>query len=240
MKVKESGIGKQERRKNLRIRTRAWVWAEYSGQQLSLANICSTGCFVRVKNPPVVSTRVKLLVESVRLTEPIELTAVVRRSKWGQGMGLQFIWFHGLGQLRLHELLASLSLTRILVVDNDENFLRVLTKLFTKENYSVLTARDGLEGLEMALGSQPDLIFLDLSVPVLSGLEVLQRVRASPRLGHIPVVILIGKARSADAGLARQLGATAFVYKPFQLLTLLSYVRSLVGPLVVAGRPYPT
>ena len=216
------------------------MWAEYSGQQVSLANICSTGCFVRVKNPPVVRTRVKLLVESVRLTEPIELTAVVRRSKWGQGMGLQFIWFHGMGQSRLNELLASLSLTRILVVDNDENILRVLTKLFTKENYSVLTARDGLEGLEIALGSQPDLIFLDLSVPVLSGLEVLQRVRASPRLGHIPVVILIGEARLADTGLARQLGATAFVYKPFQLLTLLRYVRSLVGPLVVADRPYPT
>lgn len=228
MNVKESGTEKKEQRKNLRIKTRAWVWAEYSGQQVSLANICSTGCFVRVKNPPVVGARVKLLVESVRLTEPIELTAVVRRSKWGQGMGLQFIWFHGQGQLRLHELLASLSLTRILVVDNDENILRVLTKLFTKENYSVLTARDGLEGLEIALGSQPDLIFLDLSVPVLSGLEVLQRVRASPRLGHIPVVILIGKARLADAGLARQLGATAFVYKPFQLLTLLRYVRSLV------------
>ena len=113
-------------------------------------------------------------------------------------------------------------------VDNDENILRVLTKLFTKENYSVLTAREGLEGLEMALGSQPDLIFLDLSVPVLSGLEVLQHVRASPRLGHIPVVILMGKARLADAGLARQLGATAYIYKPFQLLTLLSYVRSLV------------
>jgi CheY-like chemotaxis protein len=118
-------------------------------------------------------------------------------------MGLQFIWFHGLGQSRLDELVASLSLTRILVVDNDENILRVLTKLFTKENYSVLTARDGLEGLEMALGSQPDLIFLDLSVTGLSGLEVLQRVRASPRLGHIPVVILIGKARLADASLAR-------------------------------------
>ncbi len=228
MNSKESGIGKQERRKNLRIRTRAWVWVEYSGQQLSLGNISSTGCFVRVKDPPVVDTKVKLLVGSVRLTEPIELTAVVRRSKRGQGMGLQFIWFHGLGQSRLDELLSSLSLTRILVVDNDENILRVLTKLFRKENYSVLTAREGLEGLEMALGSQPDLIFLDLSVPVLSGLEVLQHVRASPRLGHIPVVLLMGKARLADAGLARKLGATAYIYKPFKLLTLLSYVRSLV------------
>ena len=228
MKVKESGIGKQERRKNLRIRTRAWVWAEYKGRQLSLGNISSTGCFVRVKNPSEVGTRVKLLVESVRLTEPIEHTAGVRRSKWGQGMGLQFVWFQGLGQSRLHVLLSSLSLTRILVVDNDENILRLLKKLFTKENYSVLTSRDGLEGLEMALGSQPDLIFLDLSVPVLSGLEVLQRVRSSPRLGHIPVVILTGKGHSADAGLARQLGATAFVYKPFQPQTLVRYVRSLV------------
>ena len=228
MNVKESGTGKKERRKNLRIRTRAWVWAEYKGRQLSLGNISSTGCFIRLENPPVVGTRVKLLVESVRLTEPIELTAVVRRSKWGQGMGLQFIWFQGLGQLRLDELLSSLSLTRILVVDNDENILRVLTKLFTKENYSVLTVRDGLEGLEMALGSQPDLIFIDLSVPVLSGLEVLQRVRASPRLGHIPVVILTGKGHSDDSDLARQLGATAFVYKPFQPQTLVRYVRSLV------------
>lgn len=228
MNVKESGTGKKERRKNLRIGTRAWVWVEYRGQHLSLENISSTGCFVRVKNPSAVGTKVKLLVESVRLTEPIELTAVVRRSKRGQGMGLQFIWFHGLGQSRLDELLSSLSLTRILVVDNDENILRVLTKLFTKENYSVLTARGGLEGLEIALGSQPDLIFLDLSVPVLSGLEVLQHVRASPRLGHIPVVILIGEARSADAGLARQLGATAFVHKPFELPTLLLYVQSLV------------
>ncbi len=228
MKVKESGIGKQERRKNLRIRTRAWVWAEYKGRQLSLGNISSTGCFIRLENPPLVGTRVKLLVESVRLTEPIELTAVVRRSKWGQGMGLQFIWFQGLGQSRLQELLVSLSLTRVLVVDNDENILRVLTKLFTKENYSVLTARDGQEGREMALGSQPDLIFIDLSVPVLSALEVLQRVRASPRLGHIPVVILTGKGHSDDSDLARKLGATAFVYKPFQPQTLVRYVRSLV------------
>jgi DNA-binding response OmpR family regulator len=129
----------------------------------------------------------------------------------------------------LADLLANLIVPRILVVDEDENTRRRLTRLFNKENYSVLATGDGAEALVLALESQLDLIIvdLDLSAPM-TALEVLERLRPIPHVAQVPIVVLSGPRSAAAFTAARQLGAVGSVPKPFQTHKLLHFVRSLL------------
>jgi DNA-binding response OmpR family regulator len=162
------------------------------------------------------------------LPEPIAVSAVVRRSERGRGMGVQFLRFEADGLQRLEKLLARLVVTRILVVDDDENIRRVLTFALKKGNYEVLTAADGSEGLQLALTSEPDLIILDLHMPGLSGLEVCQQIRSSPRLAQVPVLILSATREMAEFRSAQELGAVMFIPKPFQPQKLFNQVQILL------------
>ncbi len=218
----------KERRKNLRIRTRAWVWVEYGGNQLVLGNLSMTGAFIRTESPPQVGTALELRLVGERLLEPIGLKAIVRRSTHGSGMGVQFTRFHGPAQASLEELLTNLSVPRILVVDDDENTRRLVKLTFKREPYEVLEAADGVEGLQMALSRYPDLLILDIAMPGLSGLEVCQRVRATPHLAQVPIVMLSATTDLADFRSAQQLGAVGFIHKPFHPDKLLNHIRMLL------------
>lgn len=225
----EGSTDAKERRKSSRLMARALVQAELSGNQFPLGNLSSTGAFIRARQPLVVGTELQLLLVSVSLPEPIQLTAVVCRSERGRGMGVQFVRVPLQSQRRLEQLLARLSVTRILVVDDDENIRRVLALTLKKENYEVLTASDGVEGLQVALTAQPDLIVLDLHMPGLSGLEVCQQVRASPQLAHVPVLILSATTDVAEYRSTQELGAVMFVPKPFQAQKLVKQIQMLLS-----------
>lgn len=80
----------------------------------------------------------------------------------------------------------------------------------------------------MALNGQPDLIILDLNMPGLSGLEVCQRVRASPQLSKVPIVILSATTDVAEFRSVQDLGAVMFAPKPFKPQKLLTHVRMLL------------
>lgn len=228
MKPNEVKKGAKERRKSPRLKTRALVRAECGEEQFPLGNLSTTGAFIRTPEPLAVGKEVKLCLVGERLPEPIELTAVVRHSEQGVGMGVQFSQFRGKDQWRLELLLASLSVARILVVDDDEQIRRMLTLGLERENYDVLTAADGVEGLQKALNLQPDLIILDLIMPGLSGLEVCQRLRASPQLANVPIVILSATTNLADVSAAQRLGAVVFAPKPFKAQKFLNCVRMLL------------
>ncbi len=229
MTVLERKANATDRRKSRRIKTRAWVWADYHGKQYHLRNLSLPGAFVRMEDPPRKGAKVEIRLEGERLVEPIEVAAIVRRCWREHGMGVEFKRFRGAGRARFDELLASLAVARILVVDNDESVRRELSVIFQKENYYVLTAADGLEGLQMALDSQPDLILMDLDLPGMKGLELCQRLRSSPQVAQVPIVIASATSNPTYFSSSKQLGAAGFVPKPFKTQKLLSYVRMLVA-----------
>ena len=104
----------------------------------------------------------------------------------------------------------------VLVIDGDEAILMLLEMILRRSNNTVIRARTGMEGLEIAHSQRPDIIFLDDRLAHMSSEEVCLRLRNDPHTQHIPI-ILTSTAMIQDGGdYARRVGADAFLPKPFQ------------------------
>ena len=218
----------KERRKSVRTKTRAWVRVEYRNQQLSVRDLSTGGAFIRTSNAPPANSEVDLSLHSLRLPEPIKVTAIVR-SRARHGFGAEFIHFHGRGQLQLADLLASLVVPRILLVSHEPDVRRPLTRLLTKENYSTLSVEDGPEALLIAATSQIDMVILDLDLPGAdSGLQTIQQLRTLQHLRHVPILILTASPEPTRLASARELGVVGSMPKPLQPDKLLGFVRTLL------------
>jgi DNA-binding response OmpR family regulator len=114
----------------------------------------------------------------------------------------------------------------VLVVDDDEHVLRLVDRVLSRAGYEVCRARDGAEGLQLAEAHPPDLIVLDLKMPVMDGPAFRQEQLRRPALARIPVLVLSG--RPNDDHIAELLGVPR-ISKPFQMHELLSTVRLLCG-----------
>jgi CheY-like chemotaxis protein len=102
---------------------------------------------------------------------------------------------------------------RILIVEDIEFNLDLLVQLL-EDNYEVLTAADGAAGITSAEREHPDLIIMDLSLPVLDGWEATRRIKADPVLQHIPIIALSSHAMRGDEEKARQAGCDDYLSKP--------------------------
>ena len=102
---------------------------------------------------------------------------------------------------------------RILVVE-DVEFNRDLMVQLLEEEYEVLTAVDGLEGVKRAQRDRPDLILMDLSLPGLDGWEATRRLKADPMLRQIPIIAVSAHAMTGDEARARECGCDDYVSKP--------------------------
>src|SRR2546421_2320169 len=111
---------------------------------------------------------------------------------------------------------------RILVVDDEIEILRALQRSLTAHGFEVFTASNGEEALESVSRHRPDLILLDLGLPVMSGLEVCERVRTQ---SNVPIIVLSVKDTERDKVLALDLGADDYVSKPFGINEVLARVR---------------
>ncbi len=109
------------------------------------------------------------------------------------------------------------------VEDNDDN-VYVLEQRLTRQGHSVLIARDGARGVALAASEQPDLILMDLSLPVLDGWEATRRIKASPATRHIPVIALTANAMSGDRERALAAGCDEFDTKPVDFVRLLAKI----------------
>jgi DNA-binding response OmpR family regulator len=114
---------------------------------------------------------------------------------------------------------------KVLIVEDDETLLGVLKYNLLKEGYGVITARDGLEAVNLARGEHPDLIILDLMLPKMNGLEVCRAVRKDL---IIPILILTAKAEEIDKIVGLEVGADDYMTKPFSLRELLARVRAML------------
>lgn len=104
-------------------------------------------------------------------------------------------------------------MAKILIVEDDQLMLRMYQKIFTFEKYEVEMAENGQEGLDKARTSKPTLILLDVMMPVMNGLEVLDKLKADPETKAIPVIMLTNLAGQQDAETALAKGAVKYIIK---------------------------
>jgi len=118
---------------------------------------------------------------------------------------------------------------RILLVDDEEQLLQLVKMRLEASSYEVLTASDGQEGLEKAQKEKPDLIILDLMLPRMDGYKVCAFLKRDRRFNNIPIIIFTARAQQSDAKLGEEVGANAYLTKPFEAQTLLAKVKELLG-----------
>jgi DNA-binding response OmpR family regulator len=110
----------------------------------------------------------------------------------------------------------------VLVVDDDPNMRYVITSILEDEGFTLSSAADGQVAIEMAERESPQLVVLDMSLPILGGREVAVRLRAI-RGASLPILVITADGRAAEK--AREIGAYAYLRKPFELTDLVATVR---------------
>ena len=117
---------------------------------------------------------------------------------------------------------------KILVVE-DVEFNRELIVQLLEDDYEILTAVDGEEGIQRAERDRPDLILMDLSLPVIDGWEATRRIKANEALSHIPIIALSAHAMVGDEEKARQSGCDDYISKPLDEDLLFEKLRKFLG-----------
>ena len=117
---------------------------------------------------------------------------------------------------------------RILVVE-DVEFNRDLIVQLLEDEYEILTATNGAEGIEVAERERPDLILMDLSLPVMDGWEATRRIKANEALRGIPIIALSAHAMKGDEDRARQSGCDDYLSKPLDEEVLFQKLAKLLG-----------
>ena len=120
-------------------------------------------------------------------------------------------------------------MTKILLVEDNEMNRDMLSRRLIRRGYEVVLAVDGEKGVEMALSALPDLILLDMSLPVLDGWEAARRLKANPVTSHIPVIALTAHAMSGDREKAFEAGCDDYDSKPVELDRLLGKIVELLA-----------
>ena len=124
---------------------------------------------------------------------------------------------------------------RILIADDEPNIVVALEYLLSRNGYEVLVARNGEEALQLVESARPDLLLLDIMMPVRSGYEVCQRVRERPEWSHIKVIMLSAKGRDEEVAKGLGLGADLYITKPFSTRELLDKVGSVLQRSEISG-----
>ena len=117
----------------------------------------------------------------------------------------------------------------ILIADDEPNIVISLEFLLEQGGYRVLVAHDGREALEAIEREVPDLVLLDVMLPLLSGYDVCQRIRQNPAWAHVRIVMLTARGREVEVTKGLAVGADAYVTKPFSTRELLDKIREQLG-----------
>lgn len=117
---------------------------------------------------------------------------------------------------------------KILIIEDEEAIRFILEKRLSNAGYIVISAENGIEGLNKARKENPDLILLDLMLPGIDGYQVCSILKRDRRYSHIPIIILTARIQQKDYELAMELGADAFLTKPFESQVLLNKIEELL------------
>ena len=118
--------------------------------------------------------------------------------------------------------------TRILLVEDNEMNRDMLSRRLTRKGFEVSMAVDGAQGLQMAADTHPDLILLDMSLPVIDGWEAARRLKSNPEVSGIPIIALTAHAMSDDRNRAIEAGCDEYDTKPIEFTRLIEKMETLL------------
>jgi two-component system cell cycle response regulator DivK len=117
---------------------------------------------------------------------------------------------------------------RILIIEDQEDNRTIMRDLLSAAGYALIEATDGEEGVKLACSERPDLILMDIQLPVLDGYEATRRIRAVAELKSTPIIAVTSYALSGDEAKTRAAGCDSYVAKPFSPRELLAKVREFL------------
>ncbi len=126
-------------------------------------------------------------------------------------------------------------MAKILLVEDNEMNRDMLSRRLIRKGYEVVIAVDGGQGVAMAKSEKPDLILMDMSLPVIDGWEATRQVKAAEETKAIPVIALTAHAMSGDREKALEAGCNDYDTKPIELPRLLSKIETLLGGKAASG-----
>ena len=118
---------------------------------------------------------------------------------------------------------------RILVVEDTEDNRQIIRDLLSNAGYEMIEAVDGAAAVTTAQKERPDLILMDIQLPLMDGYEATRRIRAIPELAKVPIIAVTSYALSGDDVKAREAGCDGYVAKPFSPRLLLAEIRGFLG-----------
>ena len=120
-------------------------------------------------------------------------------------------------------------MVKILLVEDNEMNRDMLSRRLMRKKFEVVIAVDGVEGVEMSISEAPDIILMDMSLPVLDGWQATQKIKADPQTKNIPVIAMTAHAMSGDREKCLQAGCDDYDTKPVEFPRLLDKIKNLIG-----------
>lgn len=117
---------------------------------------------------------------------------------------------------------------KILLIEDDADIVKTTAVFLESEGFKVISVADGIEGLHKARVENPDLIVLDIMLPNLDGYKICRMLKFDKNYKHIPVVLFTALAQDLDKHLAKEVGADAFIAKPFEPSVLIEKIKELL------------
>ena len=118
---------------------------------------------------------------------------------------------------------------RVLLIEDEPNITEAIRFILSRDGCDVMTLADGIGAVAAVRAAMPDLVILDLMLPGVSGLEILEQIRADPATQALPVMMLTAKGQGRDRDAAERAGASHFMTKPFSNDDMRAAVRALTG-----------
>ena len=118
---------------------------------------------------------------------------------------------------------------QVLIIDDDQDTVRYLSVLLREHGYDAVAAYNGNDGLQKVREAKPDLIVLDVMMPKLDGFEVCRKIRENPDWQDVRVIMLTAKGRDVERQKGLELGADAYITKPFSTRDLMEKVNTVIG-----------
>jgi DNA-binding response OmpR family regulator len=125
---------------------------------------------------------------------------------------------------------------KILIVDDEPDLVQTLQDRLEMNGYIIVTASNGKEGLEKAAQEKPDIILLDVIMPIMDGLEMLEALRKHPEVKNCAVIMLTARSQRQDIVRAKTCGIEDYTVKPFDLSELIEKIENVLGRQRVAAR----
>lgn len=117
---------------------------------------------------------------------------------------------------------------KILLIEDEKDMVYAVTLQLESSGYKTITAFDGQEGLKIARIEKPDLIILDLMLPKMDGYKVCGLLKSDTRYNKIPIIMFTARAQESDIKMGREVGADAYITKPFEPQVLLTKIKELL------------